>query len=76
VATASRAAPGLLVIYDLSIATEQRLSGHREWTFKLAVSPRGHVFVSGGEDQVVGLWEVASGWRVRELRGRCAPSKH
>jgi len=64
----------LLVIYDLTAGSEQRLQGQLGWTTALAFSPRGDMLASGEEEQAVGLWEVASGRRIHALRGHGLPS--
>ncbi|MGD9724722.1 MAG: toll/interleukin-1 receptor domain-containing protein [Pirellulales bacterium] len=47
----------------------KRLDGHRARVSSVRFSPSGRLAVSGGEDCVAKLWDVASARPLRELRG-------
>jgi WD40 repeat protein len=53
----------------LSPPPEQVLTGHSGPVYAVAFSPDGRWLASGGADNVVKLWEVASGAEVRSFRG-------
>jgi WD40 repeat protein len=60
----------LTLIWDLGARREaHQLEGHVEWTGSLAFSSQGNLFVSGGEDGAVKLWDATSGHLVREFAG-------
>ena len=46
------------------------LDGHADWIRALALSPNDRYLASGGWDQVVYLWDLASGRRLRSLPER------
>jgi dipeptidyl aminopeptidase/acylaminoacyl peptidase len=56
-------------LYEM-LTLEERASVNLEtWSFALAFSPSGRVFVSGGRDAVVRLWDAANGRAIRQMTG-------
>lgn len=61
---------GRLIWWDLEGGRETRnFEAHTRWIRQLAVSPDGTKLASVGDDMVCRLWNIASGERLRELRG-------
>ena len=49
------------------------LTGHSNYVFSLAFSPKGNMLVSGSHDEAVFLWNVRSGTVMRELPAHSDP---
>ena len=49
------------------------LTGHSNYVFSLAFSPKGNMLVSGSHDEAVFLWNVRSGGVMRELPAHSDP---
>ena len=62
-----------LKILDLATCKDRMvLKGHDGPVFAVAFSPDGKTLASGGLDQIIGLWDVASGDEVRTIKGHRA----
>lgn len=55
-------ADGAVQLWDYELGDEftPRLAGHRDWVLSVAFSPDGTQLVTGGRDQTVRVWDVAS----------------
>src|SRR5262249_35098247 len=65
-------AGGLRVMKLIDLATGavvRDLAGHGEWTTAVAFSPSSTRAVSGGRDNLVRLWDVATGRELRSFKG-------
>lgn len=64
----------LLILFAAALSNAQRpelvvQTGHSGWIHTVAFSPDGQIFASGGSDQTIKLWSVATGAELRTLKG-------
>jgi WD40 repeat protein len=60
---------GEIRLWSASGLPLQTIQGHTDWVYSVAFSPDGKTLVSGGDDQVVCLWEVSSGKCLNMFHG-------
>jgi WD40 repeat protein len=60
--------PAAISLYDRSGRLRSSLPGHRGGLLAACYSPDGRLLISGGKDQVVRVWELASGDQRHILR--------
>ncbi|MGH9428015.1 MAG: WD40 repeat domain-containing protein, partial [Terriglobia bacterium] len=69
----SAQASGPIVKLEGSKCGKRDLSGHSSSVSKLAFSSDGKMLASGGHDQLVKIWDVASGRELRTYSGHTTP---
>src|SRR5436305_75355 len=63
---------GRVMLWPLDAANPtpaRTIDAHRGWVRAIAVSPDGRHFATCGNDNLVKVWSIATGKRVRELAG-------
>ncbi|MDB9429667.1 serine/threonine protein kinase [Microcystis aeruginosa CS-555/01A07] len=48
---------------------DKTLTGHSNWVYSVGYSPDGRYLASGGSDNTIKIWEVATGKQLRTLTG-------
>ncbi len=52
-----------------SFSLFQTLKGHTDAVYSVAISPDGHTIVSGSRDDIIKVWDLATGREKRTLKG-------